>query len=150
MPAEVGQQAPDFTLKDENNLDVKLSDLKGNTVVLMFYPLDFSPVCSGEHCAMRDTFYKDFEAAGAKVYGISRDSTWTHKAFRDQENIPYSLLADMDGSVAKEYGAWLDKFGIAERVTAIIDPQGRIAFLDKTDTPLQARDWGKILQEVSA
>jgi mycoredoxin-dependent peroxiredoxin len=148
MPAEVGQQAPDFTLKDENNQDVKLSDLKGETVVLMFYPLHFSPVCSGEHCSMRDTFYKDFEAAGAKVYGVSRDSTWTHKAFRDQENIPYPLLADMDGKVAKDYGAWLDKFGIAERVTAIIGPDGKIAFLDKTENPLVARDWSKILNNI--
>ena len=84
----VGQDAPDFTLRDENNQNVTLSALKGTPVVLMFYPLDFSPMCTSEMCAVRDD-YSGFEKKGAKVFGISRDSTWTHKAFKEKEGMSH-------------------------------------------------------------
>ena len=78
----VGQEAPDFTLRNEDNQPVKLSELRGKPVVLVFYPLDFSPLCTSEMCAIRDD-YSSFQAKGAQVFGISRDSTWTHKAFKE-------------------------------------------------------------------
>jgi mycoredoxin-dependent peroxiredoxin len=148
LAVEIGQEAPDFTLRDENNQEVKLSDLRGSTVVLMFYPLDFSPVCTTEHCAMRDNFYKDFQAAGAKVYGISRDSVWTHKAFKQQENIEYPLLADMNGDVAKKYGAWSEQFGLAGRLTVVIDEEGKVKFSDQSPDGRTARDPAKTLAAV--
>jgi peroxiredoxin len=145
MAVEVGKAAPEFTLRDENNQEVKLSDLKGKPVVLMFYPLDFSPVCTNEHCAMRDNLYKDFQAAGAKVYGISRDSTWTHKAFKEKEKLDYSLLADMNGAVARDYGAWNEQLGIAERLTVVIDENGNVKFTQRSDTLLTERDQSQAL-----
>jgi peroxiredoxin len=121
----VGQEAPDFTLRDENNQEVKLSDLRGQPVVLVFYPLDFSPLCTNEMCEIRDEF-SAFEGKNAKVFGISRDSSWTHKAFKEKEGLKHSLLADMKGDVARLYGAWNEAVGLAERVSVVIDANGII------------------------
>ena len=109
---EAGQEAPDFTLKDENSQDVTLSALRGKPVVLVFYPLDFSPICTAEMCAYRDDFSL-FEGKDAQVFGISRDSTWTHKAFKEKEGLTHRLLADMKGKVAQLYGCWNEAAGVA-------------------------------------
>ena len=140
----VGQPAPDFTLKDENNQDVHLADLRGTPVVLMFYPLDFSPVCTNEMCEVTERF-PSFEGTGAKVYGISRDSVWTHKAFIKDKELKLSLLADMKGKVAQQYGAWNDAIGIAERLTVVIDKNGDISFTDRSPAIPTARDQQKMV-----
>jgi peroxiredoxin (alkyl hydroperoxide reductase subunit C) len=124
----IGQEAPDFTLRNENNQEVKLSDLRGKPVVLVFYPLDFSPMCTSEMCAIRDDF-SGFEEKGAQVFGISRDSVWTHKAFKEKEGMRHSLLADMRGDVARLYGAWNEAVGLAERMTVVIDGQGVVQYV---------------------
>jgi peroxiredoxin (alkyl hydroperoxide reductase subunit C) len=134
----VGQEAPDFKLRDENNQEVTLSSLRGTPVVLVFYPLDFSPICTNELCAIRDD-YSAFEAKDAKVFGISRDSTWAHKAFKEKEQLTMSLLADMNGNVAKLYGAWNDQIGIAERLTVVIDRDGVTRYVVHNSVA-QARD----------
>lgn len=145
MSVEVGQAAPEFNLRDENNQEVKLSDLKGSSVVLMFYPLDFSPLCTKEHCTMRDSLYEDFQQSGARVFGVSRDSTWTHKAYKEKENLPYSLLADMNGKVAREYGAWNEQVGLAERMTVLIDEDGMVRFTQRSENLGVARDQSETL-----
>jgi peroxiredoxin len=124
----VGEEAPDFTLRDENNQEVKLSSLRGTPVVLVFYPLDFSGFCTKELCAIRDD-YSAFEEKGAKVFGISRDSAFSHKAFIEKEGLKHSLLADMKGDVAKLYGCWLEAAGIAERMTVVIGADGIIRYV---------------------
>jgi mycoredoxin-dependent peroxiredoxin len=124
----VGQEAPDFTARDENNQSVTLSELRGSPVVLVFYPLDFSGLCTAEMCSVRDD-YSSFEEKGAKVFGISRDSIYTHKAFKEKEGLTHSLLADMKGDVAKKYGAWNEAAGVAERVTVVIDREGKISYV---------------------
>jgi peroxiredoxin len=134
----VGQEAPDFTLRDENNNEVTLSALRGSPVVLVFYPLDFSPGCTSELCAIRDD-YSAFESKGAKVFGISRDSMWTHRAFKEKENISHSLLADMKGAVAQLYGAWNEAAAIAERMTVVIDANGIIQYVVH-NSPKDLRD----------
>lgn len=134
----VGQESPDFTLRDENNQNMTLSALRGQPVVLVFYPLDFSPMCTNEMCAIRDDF-SGFEDAGAKVVGISRDSTWTHKAFKEREKLTHTLLADMNGAVAKLYGAWNEAVALAERVTVIVDKDGVVQFVQHNGLA-QARD----------
>jgi len=134
----VGQPAPDFTLRDENNQEVRLSSLRGAPVVLVFYPADFSPICTNELCGIRDDF-SAFEAKGAKVFGISRDSTWAHKAYIEKHGFRHSLLADMKGEVARLYGCWNEQLGIAERLTAVIDGEGIIRYVTH-NPPLQARD----------
>lgn len=140
---EVGQEAPDFTLRDEGNKEVALSALRGHPVVLFFYPLDFSPFCTTEACAYRDDTSL-FEGKGAQILGISRDSTWTHKAFKEKEGLPYSLLADMKGDVAKVYGCWNEAIGIAERLTVVIDKDGVIRYVEHNG-PAQIRDQKKAL-----
>ena len=134
----VGQEAPDLTLRDEKNQEVTLSSLRGQPVVLVYYPADFSPICTNELCAIRDDF-SAFEAKGAKVFGISRDTSWAHKAFREKEGFKHSLLADMKGEVASLYGCWNEQFGIAERLTVVIDAEGVVQYVVH-NPPLQARD----------
>lgn len=140
----VGQEAPDFTLRDENNREVKLSAQRGHPVVLFFYPLDFSPFCTAEACAYRDDTSL-FEGKGAQIYGISRDSTWTHKAFKEHHGLTYSLLADMKGDVAKTYGCWNEAIGTADRLTVVIDKDGVITYVEHNG-PAQIRDQKKALE----
>ena len=143
----VGQEAPDFTLRNEDNQPVKLSEQRGKPVVLVFYPLDFSPLCTSEMCAIRDD-YSSFQAKGAQVFGISRDSTWTHKAFKEKEGLKYSVLADMNGAVAKLYGAWNDAIGVAERVTVVVDKDGKVEHVEHNGVA-QGRDQKQALAAIS-
>jgi peroxiredoxin len=141
---QVGQPAPDFTLRDEQNQEVKLSDLRGQKVVLMFYPLDFSPICEGEFCEVRDR-WSDWEGTGATVFGISRDSVWAHKAWKEQQGFKHRLLADMNGAVARLFGAWNEERGIANRRTVVIDKDGVITAIDQTANPGVARDQQELM-----
>jgi peroxiredoxin len=134
----VAREAPDFTLKDENNQPVRLADLRGSPVVLVFYPADFSPVCSDEMCAYRDD-YSQFQAKGARVFGISRDSVWAHKAFKDSLGLTHSLLSDTKGEVARLYGTWNEDLALAERLTVVVDKDGVIRFLTRSEI-LKPRD----------
>jgi mycoredoxin-dependent peroxiredoxin len=145
MGVEIGDIAPDFTLADENGEQVTLSQLRGRNVVLVFYPLDFSPVCTTE---LRDisSLADRYAAYGAEVYGISVDSRWTHAAFRRDEGLSAHLLADFHpkGAVATTYGVYIDKAGIANRGTFVIDGDGRI--VEKIVTsPQEARNQDEYL-----
>jgi mycoredoxin-dependent peroxiredoxin len=130
MAIAVGQPAPDFTLKDQNQKDVKLSQYRGKNVVIVFYPLDWSPVCTNEHaCFVNDL--KQFEKLNAQVLGLSVDSIWSHKAFAEKMGIRYPLLADFQprGAVAEKFGVYLADKGITGRAIAIVDKAGKIAWL---------------------
>lgn len=121
----VGSAAPDFTLSTGNNEKVTLSALRGQKVVLAFYPLDWSPGCQNQ----MDGFTRDygqFEAEGAKVFGISVDSVWSHKAWQEARGLPFDLLADFHpkGEVATAYGVYNAERGNARRVTFVIDEEG--------------------------
>jgi len=137
MPIAVGQAAPEFALKDQSMQEVKLADFKGKkNVVLMFYPLDWSPVCSNEHqCMVNDM--KDFEKLDAQVLGLSVDSAWSHKAFAEKMGIGYPLLADFHprGAVAEKFGMYLADKGITGRAVAIINKQGSVAWFKQYDIP---------------
>ena len=141
---QIDQEAPDFTLRDEQNQPVTLSELRGQTVVLMFYPLDFSPVCEGEFCQVRD-MWSEFEGTGATVVGISRDSVWTHKAWKEQKGFKHRLLSDMKGEVARLYGAWNEERGVANRRTIVVDKQGRISAIDQTEHNGIARNQHEVI-----
>jgi mycoredoxin-dependent peroxiredoxin len=136
MAIAVGTQAPDFTLKDQSQKEVKLSDFKGKKVVLMFYPLDWSPVCTNEHTCMVNDM-KRFDQLKAQVLGLSVDSVWSHKAFADKMGIKYPLLADFQprGAVADKFGVYLSDKGITGRAVAIIDGNGKIAWFKNYDIP---------------
>ncbi|HEY0322196.1 MAG TPA: thioredoxin-dependent thiol peroxidase [Pyrinomonadaceae bacterium] len=126
-----GDTAPDFATRDERGQAVKLSDLRGQRVVLYFYPKDDTPGCTKEACSFRDQF-QDFKDAGIKVLGVSLDSEESHQAFISKYNLPFTLLSDTDHAVSDAYGvygeqSWGDKtyMGVA-RKTFLIDEQGKI------------------------
>ena len=137
MPIAVGQPVPDFVLKDQNQQEVKLSDFKGKkNVVMVFYPLDWSPVCTNEHaCFVNDM--KKFEQLDAQVLGLSVDSVWSHKAWAEKMGIRYPLLADFHprGAVASKFGVYLEERGITGRAITIINKEGKIAWFRQYDIP---------------
>jgi thioredoxin-dependent peroxiredoxin len=129
---EVGQPAPDFTVKDGAGNTVRLSDLRGKKVVLYFYPKDATPGCTQEACDLRDR-YDRLQAAGAVLLGVSPDSEKSHQKFAAKFELPFPLLADTDNTVSTAYGVWKEKsmygrsyMGI-ERTTFLIDENGKIA-----------------------
>jgi len=138
MPIKEGDKAPDFALKANDDKEYKLSDLKGHKVVLAFYPLDFSPVCSKEHACFVDDL-KQFDTLGARVFGISVDSVWAHKAFAEKLGIRYPLLADFEpkGAVAKKFGLYMEEKGITNRATVLIDSEGVVRKVMLHDIPEQ-------------
>jgi peroxiredoxin len=138
MPIAVGQTAPDFSLKDQYDKDVKLSDFAGKkNVVLVFYPLDWSPVCTNEHACLVNGM-KSFETLDAAVLGISVDSAWSHKAYAEKMGIKYSLLADFNprGAMAEKYGVYLAEKGISGRAIVIIGKDGKVAWIKNYDIPV--------------
>jgi mycoredoxin-dependent peroxiredoxin len=149
MPIEVGAAAPDFVLKDQNNQEVRLSDFRGEkTVLLVFYPLAFSGICSGELCQVRDNL-NEYVSDDVQVLTVSVDSVYSHKVWAEQESFRFPLLSDFwpHGQVAKEYGVFNDVAGIANRGTFVIDKSGTVQFAEMNQ-PGQARDqeaWRKAL-----
>ena len=129
MAIAVGQPAPEFTLKDQDQKEIRLSDYRGKNVVIVFYPLDWSPVCTNEHaCFVNDL--SQFEKLNAQVLGLSVDSTWSHKAFAEKMGVAYPLLADFHprGAVADQFGVYHANKGITGRAIAIIDKAGKVAW----------------------
>ncbi len=120
---KIGENAPDFTLKDGNGVDWKLANQKGKTVVLLFYPGDNTPVCTKQMCSVREN-WADYAATGAEIVGISTDSTASHKDFAEKHDLPLTLLSDENGAVAKFYDAksWLP--GRSARAVVVIDKTG--------------------------
>lgn len=140
MAIQVNQPAPDFELPSNELVEgrpgkrYKLSALRGKPVVLAFYPLDFSPVCTNENACFRDDLSK-FNELGAHVLGISVDSAWTHKAFSESLKLSFPLLADFNpkGAVAKAYDLYNDAVGIAKRATVLVDKDGNVAWVQEHD-----------------
>lgn len=126
-----GDGAPDFTVKDQNGADVKLSDLRGQKTVLYFYPKDDTPGCTKEACSLRDGF-STFEEKGIKILGVSMDDEASHQQFISKYQLPFTLLADTDHQIADAYGSYGDKEYAGKvytgvlRKTFLIDEQGKI------------------------
>ena len=147
MSIAVGQTAPDFTLMNQEKKEVKLSDFAGKkNVVLMFYPLDWSPTCTSEHACMVNDM-RSFETLDAEVLGVSVDSIWSHKAYAEKMGIRYSLLADFQprGAMSDKYGVYLADKGITGRSIIIINKAGKVAWSKDYDIPVVPD-----LQEVAA
>jgi len=126
---KAGDVAPDFALMDQDRNTIKLSDLKGKKVVLLFYPMDFSPVCTTEHCEFGPQLGKLQADANTVVFGVSCDSPFCHAAFKKQYNIPYPLLSDPTRKMAKAYNMWAgeEPYNCTKRGTVVIGKDGRIA-----------------------
>ena len=120
---EPGTPAPDFTLWNHEGQEVSLEDLRGQTSVLVFYPNDFSAVCTDQLSVYQEVL-PQLEEAGAKLYGVSVDSAFCHKAFRESLAIDIPLLADFHpkGEVARAYGVYADDYGVAKRALVMIGP----------------------------
>jgi mycoredoxin-dependent peroxiredoxin len=126
MSVEIGDKAPDFTLRDQHRQEVHLSDFRGKkNVVLLFYPFAFTGVCTGELCAIRDE-RADFENDDTQILAVSADTMHALRIFAEQEKLEYPLLSDFwpHGAVAKSYGVFDENLGAATRGTFIIDKDG--------------------------
>lgn len=135
-PSEVlppGTRAPDFTLPVTADQKVSLSDFAGQTVILAFYPADFSPVC-GDQMALYNELVGEFKKRGATLLGISVDGPWCHRAFADSRHLKFPLLSDFEpkGEVARAYGAYRAHEGTTERALFVIDGDGVITWSYKS------------------
>ncbi len=138
----VGQNAPDFSLPDQNGVVHSLKEYSGKWLVLYFYPKDDTPGCTQEACAFRDDLHK-LTALGAQVVGISVDDGKSHAEFAKKYHLPFPLLADSDKEVAARYGVLMNLvlIKIAKRYTFLIDPQGNInKVYDKVETSRHSQE----------
>ena len=131
-----GEPAPDFTLRNQDGEKVSLTDFRGRSVLLVFYPQDFSPVC-GDQLSIYQEVKPELVAQGVELVGISVDHSWAHKAFQEKLGIDTTLLADFEpkGEVARAYGSYLDRFGIANRTLVLVDEEGTVAWTYESPNP---------------
>lgn len=132
----VGEPAPDFTLRDQDGEEVSLSGYRGSKVMLIFYPADFSPVCS-DQLSIYQEVKPEITAKGVELVGISVDSSYAHKAFQEKLGIDTTLLADFEpkGEVARAYGSYIDGAGIANRTLVLVDEEGKVAWTYESPNP---------------
>ena len=144
--ANVGDKAPQFELKDQNQKNVTLGDYKGKKVLLAFYPFAFSPVCSDELTCFRNDL-SHFVDKGVEVLGISVDSTWSNKAFADSLGVSYPLLSDFGKEVSKQYGV-LRPEGFADRAYILVDEEGTVKFRHVMDSPGNRLDNAELMKAI--
>jgi peroxiredoxin Q/BCP len=147
-----GDIAPDFTAKDQNGNTVSLSDFRGKSVILYFYPKDNTPTCTDEACNFRDN-YQSLLSKGFAVIGVSTDTEKSHKRFEKKFSLPFPLIADPDRKIVEQYGLWAEKMLFGRkymgtlRTTFVIDPKGKIiAVIDKVDSKNSSQQVIDLLQ----
>jgi peroxiredoxin len=133
-----GEPAPEFTLRNQDGEKVSLSDFRGRKVMLVFYPLDFSPVCS-DQLSIYQEVKPQITEQGVELVGISVDHGFAHKAFQEKLGIDTQLLADFEpkGEVARAYGAYIEKVGHSNRSLVLIDKEGVVEWVHESPTPLE-------------
>lgn len=150
MAVDVGSPAPDFTLMNQDRQPVTLSAQRGRPVVLAFFPAAFSSVCTKELCTFRDSLSTLGSASGAnaRVYGISVDTFFTLKAYRDQQQLTFPLLSDFNKEVIRQYGVFNDDMiglkGIAKRAVLVIDKDGIVRHREVLADARNEPDYDKI------
>jgi peroxiredoxin (alkyl hydroperoxide reductase subunit C) len=134
-----GEKAPGFTLRDQDGEDVSLSDFEGKKVLLVFYPFDFSPVCSDQLSVYQEV-KPEIEAKGVTMLGVSVDSPYAHKAFQEKLGIDTTLLSDFEpkGEVSKAYGSFIDAAGMANRTLVLIGEDGNVEWAYESPSPGEA------------
>ena len=153
MTLSVGDNAPEFSLPDQDKQVVSFPELRGTPVLLVFYPFAFSGLCTGELCQLRDEL-ADYTGAGVKVLAISTDPTFSLKAFREQQGFDFPLLSDFwpHGAATQAYGAFNERAGMALRATFLVDADGKIAFAE-VNSPGDVREqsgWKKAVAGLAA
>ena len=148
---EPGSRAPDFSLPDQDWEEVSLSDFAGRKLVLAFYPGDFSSVCSNQ-LGLYQEVLDEIEERGCNLVGISVDSVYCHRAFRDHLNLTMPLLADFSpkGEVSRAYGAWIDAVDHGSRSLVLIDERGTVSWSHASPTPLEIPGANLIFDALSA
>jgi peroxiredoxin len=148
---ETGVAAPEFTLPNHRGEPVSLAGLRGRTVVLCFYPNDFSPVCS-DQLSVYQPHLSSFADAGAELVGISTDGSWAHNAFRKHLGLEMTLLSDFHpkGEVSRLYGAYLEEWGTPNRSVVVIDADGIVRWVHAEETPVTFPPVERILEAVRA
>ena len=154
MPVDVGTQAPDFTLPNQDREPVTLSDqLKGGPVILAFFPAAFSGTCTKEMCTFRDSM-SELNAASAKVLGVSVDTFFSHKAWGEAQKLNFPLLSDFNKEVIAQYGVVNENMiglkGIAKRAVFVIDRRGTIRYREVLDDARHEPDYGRVKQTVAS
>ena len=153
MAADVGSQAPDFTLMNEDRQPVTLSAQRGKPVLLAFFPAAFSSVCTKELCTFRDSF-ASLGQSHAQVYGISVDTFFALKAFHDAQHLTFPLLSDFNKEVMRDYGVVNENMiglkGIAKRAVFVIDGQGFVRYREVLEDARNEPDYDKALAAVKA
>jgi peroxiredoxin len=134
---EAGSQAPDFTLRNQDGEKVSLGDFAGAKLMLVFYPLDFSPVCTDQLSVYQEVL-PEIQAQGAELVGVSVDSIYCHRAFREQLHLTIPLLADFKpkGEVSRAYGAWIEPADTSSRSLVLVE-DGAVKWSFETETPLE-------------
>ena len=142
MAIHVGDTAPEFTLKTQDDKEWKLSSQRGKNVVLLWYPLDWSPTCEKENCSVSNE--GQLYGSDNVVVGISRDSTWSHKAWRQNKGIKHDLLADPKLEVTQKYGLVHPAGFISHRATVVVDKTGKVAFAQIQEKTSEERNWSEV------
>ena len=135
---EPGQAAPDFALLDQDGNEVTLEDLRGKRTVLVFYPADFSPVCTDQLNVYQEVL-PELDEQDVQLYGVSVDGAFCHKAFQDKLGISIPLLADFHpkGEVSQKFGVFAEGHGVAKRALVMIGPDLKIEWAHKSSSPLE-------------
>jgi peroxiredoxin len=149
VSVDVGDEAPDFELQDQERAPVRLSSFRGRkNVVVVFYPLSFTPTCQGELCEIRDSL-PDFDGDDVQTLAISCDTTAVHKRWAEDQGYAFPLLADFwpHGEVARAYGVFDESSGLAQRGTFIVDKQGKVAYkvVSAMKSPRDLDEYRKVL-----
>ncbi|MBM3223861.1 MAG: peroxiredoxin [Candidatus Tectomicrobia bacterium] len=148
MSVQIGQEAPDFTLKNTEREDVTLSRLRGEkNVVVLFVPFAFTGVCTNELCSVRDSL-SHYATLNAEVLAISVDSPFAQKQWKDKENLNFTLLSDFNREACRAYGAYYDNFigfqGVAKRAAFVIDKAGKVQYAEVLESAGDLPNFAKI------
>ena len=154
MALQIGQPAPDFTLFNTEKQPVTLSQLKGHSVLLLFFPLAFTSVCTAELCSVRDN-QKVYEGLNAKIFGISVDSLYSLKKYKEEQNLNYALLSDFNKEISKAYNALYETFsygmhGVSKRAAFVIDKNGVIRYAEVLENAGMQPDFAAIKETLTA
>ncbi len=148
MALQIGDLAPDFKLFNTEKTEVSLSDYKGKKVVVLFFPLAFTGVCTAELCSLRDDI-ASYSGIGAEVLAISVDSLFTLEKFKAEQNLPFPLLADFNKEASTAYGSIYEHFvlgmkGVSKRSAFVVDASGKIAYVEVLEDAGQVPNFDKV------
>lgn len=150
---QIGQQAPDFKLFDTDKKEIALSDQKGSNVLLLFFPLAFTSVCTAELCDVRDNMNK-YESLNVKPFGISVDSLYTLKKFKEEQNLNFTLLSDFNKEASTLYGSLYEIFGsgmrgVSKRSAFVIDKEGIVRYAEVLENAGEQPNFAAIQQVIA-